>query len=67
MAALLRPKGGPGGRANQKRQRDQVVADGNGLPLAVLLDSAQKAEIQLAQETLGLGSQEWTWAPQDQA
>jgi hypothetical protein len=26
----------------------------NGLPLAVLLDSAQKAEIHLAEETLGL-------------
>jgi transposase len=35
-----------------------VVTDGNGLPLAVLLDSAQKAEIQLAEETLGL-----LWVP----
>jgi hypothetical protein len=29
-----------------------VVTDGNGLPLAVLLDSAQEAEIQLAEKTL---------------
>jgi hypothetical protein len=35
-----------------------VVTDGNGLPLAALLDSAQKAEIQLAEETLGL-----VWVP----
>jgi transposase len=37
-----------------------VVTDGNGLPLAVLLDSAQKAEIQLAQETLDL-----VWVPKN--
>jgi hypothetical protein len=35
-----------------------VVTEGNGLPLAALLDSAQKAEIQLAEETLGL-----VWVP----
>jgi transposase len=35
-----------------------LVTDGNGLPLAVLLDSAQKAEIELAQKTLGL-----VWVP----
>jgi hypothetical protein len=37
-----------------------VVPDGNGLPLAVLLDSAQKAAITLAEETLGL-----VWVPKD--
>jgi transposase len=37
-----------------------VVSDGNGLPLALLLDSAQKAEIKLAQETLGL-----VWVPKN--
>lgn len=35
-----------------------LATDGNGLPLAVLLDSAQKAEIQLAEEILGL-----VWVP----
>jgi transposase len=35
-----------------------LVTDGNGLPLAVLLDSAQKSEIKLAQETLSL-----VWVP----
>jgi transposase len=35
-----------------------MVTDGNGLPLAVLLDSAQKAEITLAEETLSL-----VWVP----
>jgi transposase len=37
-----------------------LVTEGNGLPLAVLLDSAQKAEIKLAKETLGL-----VWVPKN--
>ena len=37
-----------------------VVTEGNGLPLAILLDSAQKAEITLAEETLGL-----VWVPKN--
>ena len=44
-------KRGPSSRADQKRQRDQGdgAEEGNGLPRVVLLDSAQKAEIQLAE------------------
>jgi len=49
-------KGGQRVRLTRKGKGTKwmVVTEGNGLPLAVLLDSAQNAEIQLAQETLGL-------------
>jgi hypothetical protein len=56
--ALLRPWMSKEARADQKRQREtkwMVLTKGNGLPLAVLLDSAQQAEIQMAQET-------WCWS-----
>jgi transposase len=54
------PKGGQavGLTRKGKGTKWMVVTDGNGLPRAVLLDSAQKAEIQLAEETLGL-----LWVP----
>jgi hypothetical protein len=55
-------KGGQGVGLTRKGKGTKwmVVTDGNGLPLAVLLDSAQKAEITLAEETLGL-----VWVPKD--
>jgi transposase len=60
MAALHRPKGGQavGLTRKGKGTKWMLVTDGNGLPLAVLLESAQKAEITLAEETLGL-----VWVP----
>ena len=62
MAALHQPKGGQavGLTRKGKGTKWMVVTEGNGLPLAALLDSAQKAEIQLAEETLSL-----VWVPRE--
>jgi Transposase DDE domain len=62
MAALHRPKKdqGVGLTRKDKGIKWMVLTDGNSFPLAVLLDSAQKAEIQLAEKTLNL-----VWVPKN--